>query len=227
MKIFKWVCAVGVIIGILTAVIINTANVPAQKKDVLTVVIDAGHGGIDQGVTGTNTGVGESEINLLIAKELEKRFKESGFKVVMTRTSSGGLYGVMSKGFKRRDMQKRKEIINSANADVMISIHQNFFSSSSRRGAQVFFKGNDEFSFSLASTLQRELNISGREYSPLLGDYYVLNEANCTAVLCECGFLSNGEDETLLLTEDYRKKIAALICEGTVKWFLERKEFVP
>ena len=190
----------------------------SQPVFLYTVVIDAGHGGIDGGVTGVNTGVKESDLNLSIANVLKEKFIDAGFKVVMTRTSAAGLYGAMSKGFKMRDMEKRKEIINSAKADFMISVHLNKFSDKERSGAQVFYKIGDEESKKLADALQEEFNGAGRKYSSLKGDYYVLNEANCPAVICECGFLSNPEDEVLLLTETYREKIAETIVGGSIKY---------
>lgn len=44
----------------------------------ITVVLDAGHGGVDGGVTGVNTGVRESELNLAVVKKLESLFLERG-----------------------------------------------------------------------------------------------------------------------------------------------------
>ena len=82
----------------------------ASPSDRFTVVIDAGHGGIDGGVSGITTGVKESELNLDIARKLKTKFDKSGAKTVMTRKTEAGLYGIYSKGFKRRDMQKRKQI---------------------------------------------------------------------------------------------------------------------
>ncbi len=180
------------------------------------VVIDAGHGGVDGGVSGVASGVKESDLNLDIARKLKARLDESGVKTVMTRTTPNGLYGAYTKGFKKRDMLKRKRIILDADADVFVSIHQNYYSSSSRRGAQVFFKSGSEGSEELARLVQSSLSLAsgGRKYSPLVGDYYVLNQANCAAILCECGFLSNREDEAALLSEEYREKLAAAICDG-------------
>ena len=106
----------------------------------LTVVIDAGHGGIDGGVSGKVTGTKESDINLAISRCLQKEFEDAGVLVVQTRLSEAGLYGTTAKGYKKRDMKKRAEIINAASPALVISVHQNFFSLSSRRGAQVFFK---------------------------------------------------------------------------------------
>ena len=193
----------------------------ASPSDRFTVVIDAGHGGIDGGVSGITTGVKESELNLDIARKLKTKFDKSGAKTVMTRKTEAGLYGIYSKGFKRRDMQKRKQITLNAKADVFVSIHLNYYSSPLRRGAQVFYKIDKEKSKSLADIVQAEL-IGGKEcerdYTALAGDYYVLNEADCAAILCECGFLSNAEDEKLLLTDEYRAEIAEKIFNGIEKY---------
>ena len=62
-----------------------------------SVVIDAGHGGIDAGVLGVATGVKESDINLAIARLLAISFENAGFKVTLTRNSEAGLYGTIKK----------------------------------------------------------------------------------------------------------------------------------
>ena len=213
------------IIAILSAVYIVCTCVritaTASPKPVFTVVIDAGHGGIDGGVSGKTSGARESELNLDIARKLKEKFDNSGAKTVMTRKTDAGLYGIYSKGFKRRDMLKRKQITINAKADVFVSIHLNYYSSPSRRGSQVFYKIDSEPSKTLADIVQSELNETEeyeRDYTALAGDYYVLNEANCTAILCECGFLSNPEDEKLLLSEEYRDKIAERIFNGIEKY---------
>ena len=209
------------IVGLSCAFAVRAAKPTAHPISGYTVVIDAGHGGVDGGVTGIVTGVKESDLNLLIANALKREFENAGINVVMTRTSAAGLYGAMSKGFKMRDMEKRKEIINSSGAEIMISVHLNKFSDSERRGAQAFYKIGDERSKALSESIQAEFNLGGRKYSSLKGDYYVLNESNCTAVLCECGFLSSAADEALLLTESHREKVAKSILTGTLKYLAE------
>ena len=93
-----------------------------------TIVLDAGHGGIDVGVTGVRTGVKESVINLTLTKKLEKLLVESGFNVVLTRKTDAGLYGFVGKNFKKRDMLKRKEIIEQAKPLLVVSLHLNNYS---------------------------------------------------------------------------------------------------
>lgn len=219
----KIIAAAGLtlLLSIYVALLCVRTRAAASPSDRFTVVIDAGHGGIDGGVLGITTGVKESELNLDIARKLKTKFDKSGAKTVMTRKTEAGLYGIYSKGFKRRDMQKRKQITLNAKADVFVSIHLNYYSSPLRRGAQVFYKIDDEKSKSLADIVQAELNGGKeceRDYTALAGDYYVLNEADCAAILCECGFLSNAEDEKLLLTDEYRTEIAEKIFNGIEKY---------
>lgn len=223
LKFMKIIAAAGLTLLLSTyvALLCVRTRAAASPSDRFTVVIDAGHGGIDGGVSGITTGVKESELNLDIARKLKAKFDKSGAKTVMTRKTEAGLYGIYSKGFKRRDMQKRKQITLNAKADVFVSIHLNYYSSPLRRGAQVFYKTDEEKSKSLADIVQAELNGGKeyeRDYTALAGDYYVLNEADCAAILCECGFLSNAEDEKLLLTDEYRAEIAEKIFNGIEKY---------
>ncbi len=192
------------------------------RKSDFTVVIDPGHGGIDPGVTGVKTGEKESTLNLYLAEALYKRFYADGINVILTRNSEAGLHGNYSVGFKLRDLNKRVEIADKSGCDLFISLHMNKFSDAKRRGAQVFYKAGDEKSKLLSNVIQNQLNgmeESEREFTSLAGDYYVLNKVKCAAVLIECGFLSNEKDEKLLLTKEYREKIAHEIFYGVVSFY--------
>lgn len=189
--------------------------------NVVKVVLDAGHGGIDSGVSGVSTSVKESELNLIYAKKIEKNLQNAGMSVVLTRNSNAGLYGVATKNRKRKDMEKRREIINESQPNLIVSIHMNKYSISTRRGAQVFYKKNDESSKLLAQSIQNELNgmeESSRNCSILTGDYYILNCSNFPAVIVECGFLSNIEDEKLLIDTNYQEKLSYTIFRGIVSY---------
>ncbi len=196
-----------------------TVEIPDKVK----IVLDAGHGGIDGGVSGVNTLIKESELNLIIVKKLEKYLISSGFSVILTRSSDAGLYGVATKNRKKKDMQKRSEIINKVKPSLVVSIHMNQFSLSTRRGAQVFYNKNDENSKKLASCVQESFNNmenSSRECSALVGDYYILNCSKYPSIIAECGFLSNPEDEALLITDEYQELIAYAIFKGIVEFLV-------
>ncbi len=191
----------------------------AAQANRLTVVIDAGHGGIDGGVTGTQTGTAESKVNLAVSRFLQEKLEDAGIAVVQTRLTEAGLYESTASGYKKRDMQKRAEIIRSSSPALVVSIHQNFFSSSSRRGGQVFYKPSSERSYTLACMIQNALNDMEecvKKSSPLAGDYYLLNCSDYPSVIVEGGFLSNAEDERLLVSEEYQRKLAEAIAEGAL-----------
>lgn len=184
------------------------------------IVIDAGHGGVDGGVLGTSSGVKESDLNLIYAAELAEKFENAGFIVVMTRTDKSGLYGVATKGFKMRDMLKRKEIIEQAHPAIVVSIHMNKFRSSSRTGAQVFYQSGSDCGALLARNIQTALNaVLGKNYSSLGGDFFICRCGDCPSVIVECGFLSNKEEETLLQQDDYRSRLIDAIFEGIMLYF--------
>lgn len=208
-----FIFTLAVCLSVLVQTTVDTQNI--------TVVLDAGHGGIDGGVTGVKTGVKESEINLAIVKKLQTQLEQAGINVVLTRKTDAGLYGLAVKGFKKRDMQKRKEIIQNAAPTVMVSVHQNAYPRSSRRGAQLFYRKDSANGALLASNIQNELNAMPecvKQSTPLAGDYYMLNCTDYTSVICECGFLSNAEDEALLLTDEYREKVAFAIYKGVISY---------
>ena len=219
----KTVIALIVIALITSAIcvgIVERKKAVQTAKNGITVVIDAGHGGIDGGVVGKNSGVKESEINLKIAKMLGSSLSRKGYNCVLTRKDGNGLYQIGAKSKKLSDMQKRKEIINSSSADLMISIHQNYFSSSSVKGAQVFFAQNNEKSGTYAGIFQTEFNaFCSQNKQAKLADYYVLQCSIIPSILVECGFLSNAEDEKNLTTPSYREKLVEMMATTVDKIF--------
>lgn len=181
-----------------------------------TFVIDAGHGGIDSGVVGAS-GVTESTLTLQYALELGAMLEDRAFCVVYTRTNSCGLYGNTSSGFKRRDMEARRDIILDADADIVISIHMNYYSDSSRSGPQVFYQeGCDS---TLADSVQNALNsMTGNSHDALTGDYYICNCSSVPSIIVECGFLSNIDEEQLLLSDDYCYQLCYTIMCGVMMY---------
>lgn len=195
----------------------KATTIPATKY---TIVIDAGHGGRDGGCVG-ESGITESELNLKYARQLAKLCQEFGMKVVMTRKDMNGLYDENASNKKRSEMEKRREIINNSNADVMISIHMNAFPLSSCEGAYIFYAKGREDGFNLAKSVQNSVCLTfenARDYVTI-GDYYVLNVAQMPAILIECGFLSNPTEEKLLQSDEYCEKFCYSILAGILTYF--------
>lgn len=210
-------------VGILSAYLTVNALSPRPQT---VIVVDAGHGGADGGVTGKVSGVTEAEINLAIAKLVKKRLERAGYEVVMTRKTADGLYKNLKGDFKAEDFAERKRIIRDADATLVISIHQNFYTSPVRRGAQVFFNPDNEGSIAFAKCMQSALNEGvndvegGRSFSALKGDYYITKCSDAPAIIIECGFLSNPQDEKLLLTDDFREDFSYHVLCGVTAYLV-------
>ena len=189
-----------------------------------TVVIDAGHGGSDPGSIGYKTKVHEADLNLKLSKMLKEKLEKAGICVVMTRDSEKAMLEGSGRKWKKEDMNLRKELIKNVRPNMVISIHQNSYTNHSYRGAQVFYDKTSEISKQIADFIQFEfkenLDKSIKATSP--GDYFMLKCTYAPSVIIECGFLSNAEDEKLLLTEDYQEKIINCIYKGIIK-FLQIK----
>ncbi len=189
------------------------------------VVIDAGHGGVDPGKIGVN-GINEKEINLGIALLLEKYFSTQNIQVVMTRRTDEGLYSADSTNKKNEDMKKRVALIQEYDADVLISVHQNSFTDSRSRGAQVFYYTDSAESEALAKLVQQQLiqgvDPENTREAKANSDYYLLKKSPSLAIICECGFLSNPEECEKLCTPQYQRRVAWNIYIGVMQYLNEK-----
>lgn len=198
-----------------------TDTVPSRNY---TVVIDPGHGGSDPGSIGYKTKVKESELNLKLSKILKEKLEAAGINVVLTREDDNSLAQGSGKRFKKQDMEMRKELIKAIRPNMVISLHQNSYTNHSLRGAQVFYDKTSDISKEIANSIQEEfikhLDHGNKSTSP--GDYFMLKCTTAPSVIVECGFLSNAEDEKLLLSSEYQEKIINCIYLGIIK-FLQIK----
>ena len=193
----------------------DAAETAAER---LTVAVDAGHGGFDGGAVGV-TGVVEAGLNLAVAQEVERLFCERGFSVRMTRTDDEALGAT-----KREDMAARRAILSDAGVDLVVSIHMNKFSDPAVRGAMAYYmQGSAEGEALAQHVIDAVTEATGqkkRGANP--GDYFVVRECSAPAVLVECGFLSNAEEETLLADPAYQKRLAAAIVQGVSDYLAAR-----
>ena len=190
------------------------------------VIIDAGHGGEDGGAV-ADDGTLEKDLNLSIAVYLYQYFTEQGFDAVITRTEDVAL-GDQSlstiRERKRSDLQRRTKIMNAYPGSVTISIHQNKFEQSRYSGTQIFYSVNDADSVKLAESIRasvvKELQPDNKRVAkPAAESIYILNHAQYTAVLVECGFMSNAGELARLKDADYQKELAYSIFSGFLEYY--------
>ena len=193
----------------------------SSKDGAFTVVIDAGHGGFDSGKVGVD-GTLEKDVNLIIAKRLEKLLTAADVNVIMTRTEDVGLYDEASSNKKRQDMTARAALMNRADADCIISIHQNSYTEESIDGAQVFYYSESEEGKRMAVMMQKaltEIDNENTRKEKANDNYYLLKRTKEPTIIVECGFLSNPKEAAKLVEEEYQDMISNAIVKGIESCF--------
>ena len=188
---------------------------PVERQQI--IVIDAGHGGEDGGATSC-TGVLESQFNLALALRLNDLCHLLGYETKMIRTEDISVYtqGSTLAAKKASDLRQRVSIVNQTDNAILISIHQNTFSDQRYYGAQVFYAKTDG-SRELAHLMQKSFSMLAPENTRQEKEssgVYLMQHVSKTAVLVECGFLSNPEEEARLRSGDYQKKLCCAIISA-------------
>ncbi|MEN6312719.1 MAG: N-acetylmuramoyl-L-alanine amidase [Clostridiaceae bacterium] len=196
----------------------STDNANSTEKNKL-IVVDAGHGGKDDGATGLN-GTKEKDINLAIALKLSEYLGNTGYNVLMTRSDDAFI-----------SLKERSLLSDAANADVFVSIHCDVSQYHNAGGTCVFTEpasGNpvyeqQEDSKRLAGLVLNELanilcikNRGIREQ-----DLSVCRETNTPAILIETAFIDNENEEKLLNDPSFREKAAIAIKLGIDSYFTD------
>src|SRR5438105_9504780 len=199
-RLIRRICAValsGLLAACATAPKAVTKN---TSKTFSTVVIDAGHGGKDNGAY-RRFGGAEKVATLDVAKRLERKLRESQLRTVMTRSTDVFI-----------SLDQRVAIENSQTSSIFVSIH---FNDSRRRaihGFETYYHSAD--SVDLARRIQSKLvTISrGSNRGVKSANFRVLRLAAYPAVLVECGFLSNRADGKQARDAEYRETLADRIA---------------
>lgn len=194
-------------------------------KEKPVVVIDAGHGGNDPGKVGVDGSL-EKDLNLRIAELLKEYLEASDVEVVMTRDADKGLYGDKDNRKKMADMKKRCEIIEKAQPDIVVSIHQNSYHQEEVSGGQVFYYKGSSKGKKLAELIQKRFDFvlgdKNTRVAKANDNYYLLLHVKQPIVIVECGFLSNWKEAAMLGSEEYQNKMAWTIHMGVMEYLNSR-----
>ena len=203
--------------------VVQTVALPVSNK---VIVLDAGHGKPDEGAQ-SSTGTTEAETNLKIALKVQSLLEQSGATVILTRSDDEAIYDLDSKTLKQKkisDIRNRVKIGNEAQADIFVSIHLNKIPQEQYWGWQCFYKEGNEQSIKLAKSLQENLNESiqkeNKRVAMKLENVYIMKHVEIPISIVECGFLSNKEEEKLLLEDSYQDKLAWGIYNGIIDYFI-------
>ncbi len=196
------------------------------KNEKIKVIIDPGHGGVDCGAVASDSTL-EKDINLQIALMLDEMLRMAGAETILTRDTDVSIHDITANTIRAKkvsDIHNRFKIIESNPDKIFVSIHQNTYSDSKYKGAQLFYSPNNSESAELAKLIQNSVSSNlqkdnDREIKKCTTDVYLVYHAKSTAVLCECGFLSNREELNNLKNPEYQKQIAFCIFQGILDYY--------
>lgn len=190
---------------------------PSPPPAFRTVVIDAGHGGEDGGAVSTD-GLQEKDVNLAVAMALRDLLEAAGIPTVMTRTQDILLYDRSTNYQGRKkvlDLAARRQIADSTENCLFISIHMNAFPQTQYSGMQVWYGTEHNASLTIAASIQSAALMiqpsNSRKIKAAGSNIYLLDRITAPAVLVECGFLSNPQEAAMLSEEEYQRQVAFVI----------------
>ena len=183
----------------------------------ITILVDAGHGGIDPGAGG---GIYEEEMrNLMLANKLKAELEKTGATVKMTRTSDATLYS-----------DQRIKLYRSISPDFLVSVHHDSSSSASANGFGSFYTTpfsqyaakrvfEHTVNTGIYKTANAEYPKSSNWTKLAWHHFYMTRMTYCPSVLTENGFVSSTFDKPGIASDDTNNKKAVAITKGIADYF--------
>ncbi len=187
----------------LLSLVMSTASIGAFE----TVVIDPGHGGNDEGTEWHK--VSEKDLTLSIARRVDNILRDHKIQTVLTRQCDAFV-----------SLDERAEIANLIPESLLLSIHFNGSRMSDVNGFEIFAFRQSPTSRVIAESIQQSLAESLRSKNRGLftnQDYAVLVRSAGSAVLVECGFISNKAEAARLSSPEGQQTLAEALALGVMR----------
>ncbi|MDR6968299.1 N-acetylmuramoyl-L-alanine amidase [Flavobacterium arsenatis] len=180
-------------------------NPKDSKSKQITVVIDAGHGGKDHGITAEE--FSEKEIIQKISNNIKAQNEDQEIVIHFTRTDDEFV-----------SLKDRTDYINKIKPDLVLSLHVNAVKNENASGIEFFINkenSNYEKSKAIAEKLNEKLvkNHSLKSRGIKEARIYIIEKSEAPAVTVELGFLSNANERKYLTDENEQSRIASTILE--------------
>ncbi|HEY2574662.1 MAG TPA: N-acetylmuramoyl-L-alanine amidase [Verrucomicrobiaceae bacterium] len=187
--------------------ILAAATVAASAGAFETVVIDPGHGGNDEGTQWRH--VSEKELTLSVAQRVEKILQEKHIQTVMTRYCDSFV-----------SLDERAEIANRYPESLLLSIHFNASRAFEASGFEVYAFRESPSSRAIAESIHGALQESMKTRDRGVRtnqDYAVLVRSAGSAVLVECGYISNKVEAARLASPEGQQDLAEALARGVMR----------
>jgi len=209
----------------------SKATQPQAAKPFTVVVLDPGHGGKDSGAM--CGGIMEKDLTLDIARRVDRLLDSEGVATLMTRVGDSYV-----------SLADRAAFGNRAKESIFVSIHFNEDNKPVATGVETYYAAHQidpgstfaswlpffsrplssnspkPESQSLAGFIQQALVARTRsvDRGTQAKQFFVIANVTCPAVLIEAGFITNKDELSKLVSEDYRDQLAAAVADGVLRY---------
>lgn len=182
------------------------------------IAIDPGHGGSDPGAIGPSR-YQEKTATLAVAKNVQDLLEKAGARVIMTHDDDRDVFGPDASDVE--ELKARSTVGNSRKADIFVSIHADSFSNPAAGGTTTYYYQKTLYDAMLADSLQTSLIDAGglQDRGSRTANFYVIKRTLMPAALVELAFISNPDEEKLLSSPEFQRKMALGIVRGLEQFF--------
>lgn len=219
---------------------VDTSNRYGYRLDGIVVAIDVGHGGNDEGALGSNHNFSEAKLNLTLAEKIKAQLESIGAKVYMTRYDNNS----------NPTSEQRMKLLRDVKADYCIAIHRNAVDSSAPRAFNSYhfnaFSANSAklVNDAIYSYRSDEMTAINNGDNPFYKDcdtlyrvskwsgvkwhyFYTARQTDCPVVLTENGFITNAEEFSNMIRDDFNNECAKALTQGIVDHFVSIQLTTP
>ncbi len=193
------------LLRLLTLLLLAQSTLPAVAGKFSRVVIDAGHGGHDNG--GKIGYIFEKHLALDVALRLEKYLSGKGVRTTMTRKTDVFI-----------PLEDRATAANRITNSILVSIHFNWVSYGGPSGTETFYCGGNGVSLANAVQSSVAAGLGTPNRGVKYARYKILRSCSRPAIIMEGGFISTSKERSRILDPKYRQRLAELVGEGILRY---------
>jgi N-acetylmuramoyl-L-alanine amidase len=183
----------------------------------MKIALDPGHGGIFSGAIGLAPfELKEKDVTLAICTKMSNLLKKQGHKVLLTRQGDANWDSNVA-----RDLRKRADLANRAQADLLVSVHCNAYSDPNPEGIETWYSAENKRSETLARTVQQALAVTFSDHlnrGVKAKDLSLFRRLLMPACHVETEYLTNPAQLEFLASDFNHEKIAQALVQGVLNF---------
>ncbi len=176
------------------------------KGDTFVIMLDAGHGGADIGLSSGE--LAEKNASIDIVEKLKVMLESNGYEVVLTRADDT-----------RLSKEERVQAVKDSQADLLVSVHLNYSEDENASGIETYYRKGSDQSKLLADKVVAAVaaETEAKDGGSHVGAFTIINDVEIPAVLVEVGYASNAREAGSLTDDSYQNLTAKGIAKGIIR----------